>query len=116
MRGRQELAERARFADDGRHLRAGGRQRVDDILAGRAVPPSAAPARPAAGPDRRWAPSEGVIRILAGFNEYLNADGPWRFHHLGRQCLADEAREALRQLHADAADAFGPQADRRGEH
>jgi hypothetical protein len=58
-----------------------------------------------------------VVRILAGFAEVLEprmARGV--FHHLGRQCLADQAREALRQLHADAADAFRPQPDRRGQH
>ena len=118
MRGRQELAERARFADDGRHLRAGGRQQPHDVLAvgARLHRLQHQHALQQAPIDDRHS-DEGVIRILAGFTEVFETRmGRGVFHHLGRQCLADQAREALRQLHADAADAFGPQADRRGQH
>ena len=118
MRGRQELAERARFADDRRQLRAGGRQQPHDVLAvgARLHRLQHQHALQQAPIDQRHS-DEGVIRVFAGFTEVFETRmGRGVLDHLGRQCLADEPREALRQPHADAADAFGSQADRRREH
>ena len=80
MRGRQELAERARFADDGRHLRAGGRQQPHDVLAvgARLHRLQHQHALQQAPIDDRH-PDEGVVRILAGFAEVLETRmAPWR--------------------------------------
>ncbi len=60
---------------------------------------------------------EGAVRILASLGKVLV---PWMRRGVGDKlrlhALGDEAREPLRQTHADVPDAFGAEAHRRREH
>ena len=118
MAGRDELAERPRFADDRPQLGAGGLQHAHVRVAERPrfgrLDDQHALEQPAIH-DRHA--EKRSIRILAGVGEILEP-GMRRGigDALGLEAFGDQTGQALRQAHPDAADAFLPEPDRRREH
>ena len=118
MRGRDELPERARFADDRRELGAGGHQHADDVLRedARLHRLHDQHALQQAAIDHRDA-EERVIRVFARLTEILEPRVRRRvFDDERAELLADESGEAFGEAHPDAADAVGAKADGGGEH
>ena len=118
VRGRDELPQGACFGDDRRQLRARHRQqahvfgaedpRVDRLDDEHALQQPAF--------DDRHA-EERAVRILARFRKVLEPGMRRRVgDELRTQALGDQARQAFSQAHADAADAFGAESNRRREH
>ncbi len=118
MRRRDELAERARLADDGRQLRPGHHQhphvgrieqpRVDGLNDEDSLQETAIHDRHA---------QERAIRIFTGLGEVLEPRVPRRVgDELRRQLLGDESGQALGQPHPHAADAVLSQPNGRSQH
>ena len=118
MRGRDELPQRARFADDRGELGAGGHQHADDVLGedARFLRLHDQHALQQAAVDHRDA-EERVIRVFAGFIEILEARMPRGvFDDQRAELFADQSGEAFGEAHPDVADALGAEADGGGEH
>ena len=113
-----EVADRARLADDRRQLRAGGRQHAEIVVAerprlGRLHDQHALQH---AAIDHRHA-DERAIRILSRLAEVLEARVLRRVAHEDRpELLGDQAGQPFVDAHLHQADALRPQPDRRRQH
>ncbi len=118
MRRGDELSERSRFGHDRRHLRAGHRQQPHVLGAEGpgfdGLDDEHALQQPAL--DDRHA-EKRAIGVFARLGKVLEAGMRGGIgDKLRPHALGDEAGQALRQSHADAADALGAQADGRRQH